>query len=325
MSGLPARPPLSVAWIGCGNMSRQVHMPIVQALGDFRVAAVCDRDPGRAAHAAALFPEASVFTDPAALAASVRCDVVAVVLPPQYLLDALRAVAEVPRLAVFTEKPLGRSLADAEEIAALLPDGVSGFCGFNRRFWPALGVFRRLLARGGDLTLLEASFHKHVADREPWRDTADSLVFTEMCHALDLLLEAGGPVAECRFAGGGFSEDGCDVLVGSGTFRSGALWTVSCNFASGGMETRLVGHARGVRVSLTGAQRLELSPGSGAPAVFSVGERFPWTWTEGYEQEWRAFARSLRTGEPSPGSFDAALETMRLCDRALRQTECALR
>jgi virulence factor len=310
----------TAAILGCGNMSTVVHLPILAALPDVEIVALCDLRRETLAGAAQLFPSAATFTDASTFAKETRADALAIVVPPQNLLDALRRSLGVARTALFVEKPLGFDYAQAREISAMVGDELATFCGFNRRYWPGLGVLRTLLDEHGPLTHLEVTFFKHVDDREHWWTPAQSLVYSEMCHAIDLAIELGGPVETATFRTAAQSAGVTDLLAGIGTFGSGATWNLSCNFSSGNQRTAVVAHVRGMRFELIDASQLTIFFGNKAQEFFNIGADVPRFWREGYGYEWVDFLRMM--GAPAgerPRRFRRELQTMELCAEALSE------
>jgi predicted dehydrogenase len=312
----------TAAVLGCGNMSTVVHLPILAAMPDVEIVALCDLRRESLAAAAQRFPSASAFTDASTFARETRADALLIIVPPQNLLDALRASLDVAQTALFVEKPLGFDYGEAKEIAALAGGELATFCGFNRRYWPGLGVLRSLLRDHGPLTHLEVTFFKHSEDREHWWTPAQSLVYSEMCHAIDLAIEVGGPVARSTFQTRAQNAGVTDLLIGIGTFGSGATWNLICNFGSGNQRSTVVAHVRGMRFELIDASRLTVFFGNKTQEFFDIGSDLPQFWREGYGYQWREFLRMIH--EPPgerPRGFLRELQTMQLCAQALRGPE----
>jgi predicted dehydrogenase len=307
--------PLTVAWLGCGNLSSVIHFPIIRRMGLFEVVALCDQSSRNLTAATKVFPDARRFTDHREMARRVRCDVLCVVIPPQFLKRVVPEVISIPSRGIYSEKPLGVSLRDAQVILDCVPGYLRTFCGFNWRFKPGLRELIELVTVHGPLTSVEVVYHKHATDREAWRDSSDSLIFTEMCHAMDALLEVGGPIASKSFRGSQITERNFDILLGQGSFESGALWSVNCNFSSGVMATRVTAHTKGLSVSLKGATDLEVAF-ENMKQHFPIGGKLDRTWAEGFHHEWEAFGNSLRVNKDSSSTFGRALETMSLCQAA---------
>lgn len=137
--------------IGCGNIGR-AHSWSLRALiaggaVDARVVAVHDTDPERAAafaraHRCAAAPTAAAVLDAA--------DAVWICTPTASHRALVEAACERGR-AVFCEKPLGRTLAETEAIAAAVAAaGVPAQVGLVLRSAPVFGALRDLVA-GGEL------------------------------------------------------------------------------------------------------------------------------------------------------------------------------
>jgi myo-inositol 2-dehydrogenase / D-chiro-inositol 1-dehydrogenase len=106
---------LRAGLIGAGWIGRR-HAGVLGRRDDVLVAAVCDQDEARAAGVAA-GSVATVFTDWQQMLDSTALDAVWVCTPP--LAHAAPAIAVLERgIALFLEKPVARSLADAGVISA---------------------------------------------------------------------------------------------------------------------------------------------------------------------------------------------------------------
>ena len=130
--------------IGCGLIGQK--RAVAALARGHRIAAVCDRDAGRAA-ALAQRTEAKPVADPSeALAA----DIDAVVVATSH--DGLAAIAGAAAKAgkhVLVEKPAGRNLAELLELrAAARAAGVAVKVGYNHRFHPGLAQAKALVAAG---------------------------------------------------------------------------------------------------------------------------------------------------------------------------------
>jgi predicted dehydrogenase len=308
----------SVAVVGCGNMSTVVHLPILSTMPDLHVVAVCDARREHAARAAALAGGATVYEDVSALAREVRTDVLIVVVAPQDLLAVLEAALPVAREAVFVEKPLGFDEREARRVGELAGDVLMTFCGFNRRYWPAFTALRAALA-GHVLSHVDVTFFKHIGDREHWWTPAQPLVFSEMCHALDLVIELGGPIDEAAFRTRAQRDTGViDLVAGIGTYASRATWTATCNFSSGNQKSTLTAHAPGLRLEIPTSCQLVVSCDNAQDRIHVLGENLPWTWCDGYGFQWREFRRLLDLpSRERPRGFSREIATMELCARVL--------
>lgn len=126
-----------------GSVAREAHRP---GRGS-AVTVVCDPDPGARERARADFPDALLTADlDEALAAGVDA---AMVLTPddRHAGPAIRALEA--GVAVFCEKPVATSLADADAmLAAARRTGSRLYVGHNMRHMPVVVLMRDLVARG---------------------------------------------------------------------------------------------------------------------------------------------------------------------------------
>ena len=140
------------------SWAAMAHVPALRALGkDFTVAGVANStlDSSRAAAAALDIPHA--FDGAADLIASPDIDAVTVTITVPQHVDVVRAALEAGK-HVYCEAPLGRDLAEAEEMAALAraAPGVA-VVGLQARVAPAVLHLRDLVAGGRIGTVLSSA------------------------------------------------------------------------------------------------------------------------------------------------------------------------
>jgi predicted dehydrogenase len=142
--------PLRIGVIGCGQIARAIHLPVLRRIAEARVVAVADpSEPARTA-ASRLAPEARVFNDHQELLRAGGLDAAVICVPPH--LHAPSAIAAFDAgLHVYLEKPLAPSLAEgALVVEAWRRAGTVGMMGFNFRFHPQVERIRQRL-RDGDI------------------------------------------------------------------------------------------------------------------------------------------------------------------------------
>ncbi|MDB4881824.1 MAG: putative oxidoreductase [Gemmatimonadetes bacterium] len=146
--------PLRIGLLGCGQIARAVHLPVLRALDGARVVAIAESDDGSRAAASAMIPGAVAFADYRDLVASSDIDAVVICLPPH--LHAPSAIAAFEAgLHVYLEKPLAPSVAEGERVvAAWRRAGTIGMIGFNFRFHPQAEQLLLRLRRGDIGTVL---------------------------------------------------------------------------------------------------------------------------------------------------------------------------
>jgi predicted dehydrogenase len=147
-------PPLRIGLLGCGQIARGVHLPVLRALPNVRVAAIAEANDAALAAAGAIVPEARRFTDFTELIRSGELDAVVVCLPPHLHADSAIAAFEAG-LHVYLEKPLAPSASEvARVIEAWRRAGTVGMIGFNFRFHPQVERIRQRVRAGEIGTVL---------------------------------------------------------------------------------------------------------------------------------------------------------------------------
>ncbi|MBU6266611.1 MAG: Gfo/Idh/MocA family oxidoreductase [Sphingomonadales bacterium] len=142
---------LNIAIAG-GNAERawahDAHVPGLRTRPDrFRLAAVSARTLALAEAARLAFGADRAFGDTLAMVADPAVDAVAVTVKvPEHRAIVLAALAAGKH--VYCEWPLGRDLAEAEEMAAAVPPGVSAMIGLQALSSPAVQDAARLVRSG---------------------------------------------------------------------------------------------------------------------------------------------------------------------------------
>jgi predicted dehydrogenase len=168
---------LRIAVVGVGHLGKH-HARILASLPGVQLTAVVDINKARAEEIAAAHGTRALF-DAADLYG--RVDAVSIAVPTdQHLAVALPFLrAGVP---VLVEKPMARSLAEADEmIAAAEASGVVLAVGHTERFNPAVEAARPLLS---DPRFIEV----HRLGTFPERSLDIDVVFDLMIHDLDVVL-----------------------------------------------------------------------------------------------------------------------------------------
>jgi predicted dehydrogenase len=168
---------LRVAVIGVGHLGKH-HARILSSLPGVELVAVVDTNRTRAAEIAASSGTTAVF-DAAELTG--RVDAVTIAVP-----TAIHLAIALPFLragvAVLVEKPMARSLDEADEMIAAAADaGVTLAVGHTERFNPALAAARPLVT---DPRFIEV----HRLGTFPERSLDIDVVFDLMIHDLDVVL-----------------------------------------------------------------------------------------------------------------------------------------
>jgi predicted dehydrogenase len=313
----------------------QSHYPALLASPDVEVTAVCTTRPETAEAARKAFGAKLAFTDFRAMAVSSEIDAVAVVVRVPLHYEPTRAAIEAGK-HVYTEWPLGRTTAEAEELAALArARGVETAVGLQSRVSPALLFMKEQIEAGyvGEVLSCHADCMRDGALERPssrtWQRDAS-------LGANPLTIANGHVIDALRFVAGDFARVSAmvttqvkqwyetdtrkmvdvtspDNILVSGKLASGAVASVhvaAVPWAGGGF--RMVIYGREGTLVATGnvsSQRGEMLRVQGAKrshelADLPIPERFVWLPREfprgdpfNVGQMYSLFAEAIRSGK----------------------------
>ena len=168
---------LRIAVIGVGHLGKH-HARILSSLPGVELVAVVDTNRGRAQEIAAASRTAAAFD---ARDVAGRVDAVTVAVPTELHRDIALPFLQAG-VAVLVEKPMARSLGEADEmIAAAGTSGATLGVGHTERFNPAVAAARPLVR---DPRFIEV----HRLGTFPERSLDIDVVFDLMIHDLDVVL-----------------------------------------------------------------------------------------------------------------------------------------
>ena len=335
----------------------QSHFPALRASPDVELTAVCTTKPETAEEARKAFGAQLAFSDFRALCASPAIDAVAVCVRVPSHYETTRAAIEAGK-HVYTEWPLGKNTAEAEELTALArAKGVQTAVGLQSRVSPALLYMKELIETGyvGEVLSCHADCMRDGALARPAARTWQRDV---TLGANPLTIANGHVIDALRFVVGNFARVSCmvttqarqwlqtdtkkmvdvtspDNILVSGQLASGAVASVhvaAVPWAGGGF--RMVIYGREGTLVATGdvsSQRGEMLRVQGAQRSHElkdlpVPERFIWMPPEfprgdpfNVGQMYKLFAEAIRTGKSRLPTFDTAVELHRFLD-TIRQS-----
>src|SRR5215212_1039032 len=335
------------------NWASQSHFPALLASPDVELTAVCTTRSESAEEAREAFGAKLAFDDYRAMVASPEIDAVAVVVRVQGHYEPTRAAIEAGK-HVYTEWPLGRTTAEAEELAALARSkGLQTAVGLQSRVSPTLMYMKEQIAAGyvGDVLACHVTSMRDGTLERPsnrtWQRDAS-------LGANTLTIANGHVIDALRFVAGNFVRMSClvttqapqwyepdtkqfvdvtspDNVLVSGKLASGAVASVhiaAIPWAGGGFRMAIYGREgtliatgdvssqRGQTLSLQGAR------GSHELSELPIPERFvyvPADFPRGdpfnVGQMYTLFAEAIRTGQNRLPTFDTAVELHHFIDR----------
>ena len=330
----------------------QSHFPALLASPDVEFTAVCTTRPESAEEARQFFGAKLAFHDFRAMAESPEIDAVAVVVRVPSHYEPTRAAIEAGK-HVYTEWPLGRNTAEAEELAALAREkGVQTAVGLQSRVSPALLYVKELIESGYVGEVLSCSLVtmrdgtlERPSDRTWQRDAGMG--------ANTLTIANGHVIDALRFVAGDFSRVSCmvstqarqwyqtdteefvdvtspDNVRVSGQLESGAAASVhvgAAPWAGSGYRMEIYGRdgtlivtgnvssQRGEMLRVQGSQRSHQLQDLDIPDRFVyVPSDFPRGDPFNVGQMYALFAEAIRTGENRLPTFDTAVDLHRFLD-----------
>jgi len=332
--------------------STQSHYPALLASPDVELTAVCTSRPESAEEARKAFGAKLAFHDFREMVVSPEIDAVAVVVRVPLHYEPTKAAIEAGK-HVFTEWPLGRTTAEAEELAALAKaKGVQTAVGLQSRVSPALLYVKELIDDGyvGEVlschvtTMRDGALERHSSRN--WN--------LDISQGANTLTIANGHVIDAlRFVLGDFKRVACmattqvqkmyetdtqkyidvtspDNVRVSGQLVRGAAATVSVGavpWAGSGFRMEIYGREGTlVTAGSVSSQRGEMLRVQGAKGsnelqdltlperYFYVPDDFPRGDPFNVGQLYTLFAEAIRTGETRLPTFDTAVELHRFID-----------
>ena len=161
---------LGLGLIGCGGIARSAHLPAMAALSSrIQLRAAADPDLEAARRAAEPWG-ADAFTDYHAVLARPDIDAVVIASPEFFHPDQVAAAAASGK-HVLCEKPMARTLAEADRmIAACAQAGVHLLIGHSRRFTRRYMEVRDAIDRGdiGAVRLFRENERRSRANPQVW-------------------------------------------------------------------------------------------------------------------------------------------------------------
>jgi predicted dehydrogenase len=339
------------------NWSSQSHFPALMASPDVEMTAVCTTRPESAEEAREAFGAKLAFHDYRAMVASPEIDAVAVVVRVPEHYGPTRAAIEAGK-HVYTEWPLGRTTAEASELAALARSrGVQNAVGLQSRVSPTLMYMKEQIESGYVGEVL--SCHVTSLRDGPLERPSNRTWQRDASLGANTLTIANGHVIDAlRFVAGSFARVACmvttqapqwyetdtkqmvdvtspDNVLVSGQLVSGAVAGVhaaAVPWAGSGFRMEIYGRegtlvATGNISSQRGETlRLQGARGSHALSDLEVPERFvfvPSDFPRGdpfnVGQMYALFADAIRTGQNRLPTFDTAVDLHRFLD-AIKQS-----
>jgi predicted dehydrogenase len=316
-----------LALIGLGDWARAKHLPTLRYMAEVEdgpeLVAVCDTDADRAVTVARAYGVSRTATDAAEVARMDGIDGYVVAVRPGDLEAVLHVLGPTGR-PFLTEKPPGLNHGTAQRLAQSVQS--PNVVGFNRRYFPIVERFRRLLAEQSESYFVRAALHRNGRRDSPTFRTGTSVkgmpfVSGTAIHTINTLEYLFGPIDEVEAAE---RKDSCgepfwlvDLLFSDGT--QGRLEVLPC---SGVSTERIQVHGRDrsleMRYSLYSPAdrpgRIEIYE-DGGPGVSQAGEDgLPWQEAEGFAGEYRDLLALMDGAGTARSTLATSVNTMRVAN-----------
>ncbi len=275
-----------VRWgiIGCGNVTEVKSGPGFQKADHSELVAVMRRNGALAKDYARRHRVAKWYDNAQSLIEDADVDAVYIATPPDVHLKYAKAVARVAK-AVYVEKPMARSYAEAQELVAVCQQAnVPLFVAHYRRALPRFLKLKKILQADsiGAVQIVNMVYHKQPAEvdlegKENWRvrpEIAGCGYFCDLApHMLDILQFLVGEIKQASGQTANFGKryPAEDSVTGQFTFANGAQGTGIWNFNSGAYldRTELTGAKGKLTFSIFGSSPIVLESASGIES-FSI-------------------------------------------------------
>jgi myo-inositol 2-dehydrogenase / D-chiro-inositol 1-dehydrogenase len=232
-------PPVGVVVIGVGAMGAHHAESLAQRVTGARLLGVADPQPGLAEQLAASLGCDRWTRDYQQLLADPAVEAVVIATPARFHAEIVTAAAQAGK-AVFCEKPIAHTLADADlALAATRQASVPFQIGFQRRFDRAFAAARTLVDSGqlGRVQVLR-SLTRDPSFDQPERVSPGALFLETLIHDFDVLrfLAGGAEPVEVHALADALvrpewkSRGMLDTAVVSLRYDTGALATADATF-----------------------------------------------------------------------------------------------
>jgi predicted dehydrogenase len=319
------RGPIGLGIVGCGRFAA-FHARAARRLGGAVRVAFASRDPARAEAYRRRFGGFAAFGSYEAAAADPRVDAL-VVCTPHHLHEAHARLAAEHGKSVLLEKPIARTLAEADTIlAAARAAGIVLMVAENAYFVPGFVAARACLRAGAigeirQIVMTARGYHQPAGWRSRRAEMGGGLLIDAGIHYLHLLRDWAGPVDEIvamtppnTFP----AVEGEDTVFLLVRFRSRAVATLTISGAARGLPRSQWAWLTGTEGSL-GVQHqgraLWLRGRSGARVRAFVRDR------RGLGAQLGEFVAAVREGRPPVLPPESARADLALVLAAYRSLE----
>lgn len=311
--------PLGVACIGLGRLGLLHAQHLHDLTPGARLNALVDSDPRRLSAAANLFPDAAACTDVSQVLDDPNIEAVVLATNTDSHASLVRDAAAAGK-HIFCEKPLALNLADATSAQdAARRAGVVLRLGFMRRFDPALGRAKELIAAGDigrPLFFRASSCDGQISESNDFLASCGGLLLDVALHDFDLAewlmdrpIQSLSCVGEVAVHERLRAYDDVDTALVTLEFQGGGLGSIYVSHtASYGYDiaTEVVGSEQTVRTGTVLRDHLTLLSSDGRQHRDTFRD-FLDRYADAYRLELADFVRLLTGLSHRPDAADGAV------------------
>ncbi len=316
-----------VAVVGVGNIAQTVHLPLLKRLPEVELVAVCDRVGSKARLVAERFGVPHAFSRLDELWHLEGLDIVDICTTTDAHPEIACAALEHGK-HVFVEKPLSRTLAEAQQVAAAVAaSGCHLMVGMNHRFRPDATLLKSYLRRGelGRIYYIKAGWLQPRQKEQRWLTQADisggGVLLDLGIVMLDLILWMYdfAPVRSVH-AALFYHQTRLveDIVVATLYFADGSIATLECSWSLMRPENLYYCNLFGTRGSgYLNPFRLVRQVEGEFVTLHAEGQaRLPSArqYAHSYQAEWQHFLNVLRGNLPPMSTAQEAVHRMRIVE-----------
>jgi predicted dehydrogenase len=310
---------LRIAFIGAGEFSRTVHLPVLSSLKGVEISGICDLNIALADTVAKEFKIPKIFNDHRKMLADIQVDAVYVILPPHILFDPVMDCLETGH-NVFIEKPPAITTMQIQSLAKVaVAKNCITMTGFQRRHIPLLTFLRNKVEEKGGISQFTVNYYKNEPHNGSYYRGAIDILRCDMIHAVDMLRHLGGEVTELTSYISGIDDDranSCNVMA---KFDTGRIGIMQSTWEAGRRFFTIEIHGNGVSVFIDPD-----SHGMLYSSEYPDGKRYTcgelagsdeYLEKTGFLQESCHFLDCIREKRQPVTNFSECIKTMKLVDR----------
>lgn len=158
---------LKVGVVGCGEIAKNVHIPVFKSLKDVEVVAVCDKNKSLVFETSKIFNIPKAYTDIDKMLQVESLDLLSICTPPQTHFNlSIRAMSF--GVHVLVEKPMALTLKEAEKMVTVSRKNKVKLCiAHNFLFNPVIQKSKKIVEKGiiGKIINVEVNIFSKISGK----------------------------------------------------------------------------------------------------------------------------------------------------------------